>query len=424
MPSYGLIVYGCQMNDYDGEKLAAIMQAAGYEPAGAGRRPDVALVYTCAVRQSATDRARGRITSLGRYKQDDPRAVIGVGGCWPAVEREAVARACPHVDFTFGTTELERVPELVAAARGEAAPAPAEGLAPLRAKWPRANVAIMRGCDNFCSYCVVPYARGRERYRPSEEVLREVEGLVRDGFKDLTLIGQNVNSYRHGDVSFASLLLQADALCDGAFLRFTTNHPRDFDDETVEALGRGRNLGRHLHLPLQSASDAVLRAMNRGYDMARYTDVVAKARRAVPGLCLTTDLLVGFPGETEADFERTFQAVERIRYDSAYIFVYSPRPGTAAAALADAVPRAEKIARLQALGARQREISREINVGLVGREVDALVEGRSAKKADEYAGRLSENKIVNFGGEAEVGEFVRVSITEASSWTLRAEPAR
>ncbi|HUU57228.1 MAG TPA: tRNA (N6-isopentenyl adenosine(37)-C2)-methylthiotransferase MiaB [bacterium] len=421
MPSYELIVYGCQMNDYDGETLAAILRDAGYEPVREGQRPDVALVYTCAVRRSATDRALGRITSLARYKRDDPGIVIGVGGCWPAVEREAILRDCPHVDFTFGTTELERVPAVIAELRGEAAPLPPEGLTPLRARWPRANVSIMRGCNNFCSYCVVPYARGPETYRPPDDVLREVEALVRDGFKDITLIGQNVNSYRHGDVSFASLLLRVDELCEGVFLRFTTNHPRDFDDEAVDALARGRNVARHLHLPLQSGSDAVLRAMNRGYDMAHYVDVVSKVRAAAPGICLTTDLLVGFPGETEADFERTFQAVERIRYDSAYIFFYSARPGTAASALEDSVPRDEKIRRLQAVGARQRAISLEINRGLVGREMSALVEGRSAKKTGEYAGRLSESKIVNFGGDAEVGEFVRVKISAASSWTLRGE---
>lgn len=421
MPSYELIVYGCQMNDYDGEMLAAVLRGAGYEPAPDGRRPDVVLVYTCAVRQSATDRALGRITSLARYKRDAPGTVIGVGGCWPAVERDFIVRACPHVDFTFGTAELERVPALIAETRGEAAPTSPGELTPVRARWPRANVAIMRGCNNFCSYCVVPYARGREECRPPDEILREVESLVRDGFKDITLIGQNVNSYRYGDVTFASLLLRVDDLCDGAFLRFTTNHPRDFDNESVDALGRGRNVARHLHLPLQSGSDAVLLAMNRGYDMAHYVDVVAKVRSAVPGICLTTDLLVGFPGEMEKYFEETFGAVERMRYDSAYIFIYSPRAGTAAAALEDSVPREEKIRRLQAVGARQRAISLEINLGLVGREVEALVEGRSAKKAGEYAGRLSESKIVNFSGRAAVGEFARVKISSASSWTLRGE---
>jgi tRNA-2-methylthio-N6-dimethylallyladenosine synthase len=420
--TYELIVYGCQMNDYDGEKLAGIMEEAGYRPAPPGDIADVVLVYTCAVRESATTRALGRITSLARYKKRKADTVIGVGGCWPAVEKSVIESSCPHVDFTFGTTNLEDVPATVAGIRGQAASPPPDEVRLRRAAWPRANVSIMRGCNNFCTYCVVPYARGPEVCRPIDEVLHEVEELVGTGFKDITLIGQNVNSYRHGGTSFAELLLKADALCDGVFLRFTTNHPRDVNDETVAALGRCRNVGRHLHLPLQSGSDAVLRAMNRDYDVSRYLDVVSKVRKAVPGICLTTDILVGFPGETEDDFEATLGVVERVRYDSAYVFMYSPRAGTAAAALADDVPRPEKVRRLQTVGARQRAIALEINEKMVGSEKLALVEGPSRKNAGEYAGRLSENKIVNFAGRARPGEFVRLEITEASSWTLRGEP--
>jgi tRNA-2-methylthio-N6-dimethylallyladenosine synthase len=421
--TYELIVYGCQMNDYDGEKLAGIMEEAGYRPVAPGDVADVVLVYTCAVRESATARARGRITSLARYKKVKPETVIGVGGCWPAVEKKVIEAACPHVDFTFGTTALENVPAAVAGVRGQVATAAAEEAPLRRGAWPRANVSIMRGCDNFCAYCVVPYARGREVCRPADDVLREVDELVGAGFKDITLIGQNVNSYRHGGTSFAELLARADARCDGAFLRFTTNHPRDVDDETVAVLGEGRDVARHLHLPLQSGSDAVLRAMNRGYGAGRYLDIVARVRQAVPGICLTTDILVGFPGEKEDDFAETLAFVERVRYDSAYVFMYSPRAGTAAAALADDVPRSEKVRRLQTVGARQRAIALEINESMVGNEKSALVEGASRKTAREFAGRLSENKIVNFAGEARVGNYVRLKITGASSWTLRGEPA-
>jgi tRNA-2-methylthio-N6-dimethylallyladenosine synthase len=411
------------MNDYDGEKLAGIMEQAGYRPAPPGDAADVILVYTCAVRESATTRAMGRITSLARHKKEREGVVIGVGGCWPAVERAVIESACPHVDFTFGTTGLEDVPATVAKLRGAAAP-PLPDEAPFRrADWPKANVSIMRGCNNFCSYCIVPYARGREICRPVADVLREVEELVGAGFKDITLIGQNVNSYRYGDTSFADLLLKVDALCDGVFLRFTTNHPRDVDGETVAALAACRNLGRHLHLPLQSGSDTVLRAMKRGYDLRHYLDIVSAVRKAVPGICLTTDVLVGFPGETESDFEATYDVVERVRYDSAYVFMYSPRAGTAAAALPDDVPRPEKVRRLERVAGRQRAIALKINEGMVGSEKAALVEGASRKKAGDYAGRLSENKIVNFAGNARPGEFVRVKITGASSWTLKGEPA-
>jgi tRNA-2-methylthio-N6-dimethylallyladenosine synthase len=203
MPTYELIVYGCQMNDYDGEKLAAIMEEAGYEPAGGADAPDIVIVYTCAVRQSATARAHGRITSLARLKKSNPRTIIGVGGCWPAVEGEFIERTCPHVDFTFGTAGLEKVPAALAEISGQPEPSIPAEVSPLRKSWPRANVAIMRGCNNFCSYCIVPYARGPETYRPVDDVLEEIEELLRAGFKDITLIGQNVNSYRRGGVAFS-----------------------------------------------------------------------------------------------------------------------------------------------------------------------------------------------------------------------------
>ena len=420
MATYALIIYGCQMNDYDGERLAAIMEAAGYEPV-AGDDADVVIVYTCAVRQSATARALGRITELARVKAVNPAAVIAVGGCWPAVEAGVIKAACPHVDVTFGTERLEEVPALVAAARGGRAPSLPAALAPRRRRWPRANVLIMTGCNNFCAYCVVPYARGRERSRPAADIWREVEELVAAGFRDITLIGQNVNSYRAGGVSFAGLLAGADERCEGAVLRFTTNHPRDLGADVAAVMAGGRNLARHVHLPLQSGSDRVLAAMNRGYDLARYEEAVAALRAASPGVALTTDILVGFPGETEEDFRATVAAVERVGFDGAYTFIYSPRPGTAAGRRAETVDRPEKIRRLEAVARRQREISRALNEAMVGREEKVLVEGRSAKNAGDFAGRLSENKIVNCPGPARVGDWVSVRITGASVWGLRGE---
>jgi len=422
MPSYELIVYGCQMNAYDAEQLAAVMEAAGYV-AAEGDGVDVTLVYTCAVRQSATDRALGRIQSLAARKRARPDAVIGVGGCWPAVEAPVIRERCRHVDFTFGTANLAGVPSLVAAARGRPPTDVPADLPPRRRSWPRANVTVTTGCDNYCAYCIVPYARGPERSRPAAAVLAEVSALVAAGFKDITLIGQNVNSYRDGDVTFAELLARADAACDGAVLRFTTNHPRDFGDDVIAAMAAGRNVARHLHLPLQSGSDRVLAAMNRRYAAGYYMDLLARARRALPGLCVTTDLLVGFPGETEKDFEETAAAVTAARFDSAYTFIYSPRPGTAAARLADDVPRPEKIRRLQDLVVRQKEISLARNREFVGQIKTALVEGRSAKDAAAYACRLSENKIANVAAPYRLGDWVRVRLTDASAWAFRGEPA-
>jgi tRNA-2-methylthio-N6-dimethylallyladenosine synthase len=423
MPTFELIVYGCQMNDYDAEVLAAVMAAAGYEEAAPGEDADATLVYTCAVRQSATDRALGRINSLAARKRARPGSVVGVGGCWPAVAADAIRAAAPHVDFTFPTTALERVPALIARARGLDAPDASAVSSPRRRSWPRANVSIMTGCDNFCSYCVVPYARGPEESRTAAAVLGELEELIATGFKDVTFIGQNVNRWRDRGLTFAGLLREADARCDGAFLRFTTNHPRDLGDDVIAALAAGRNLARHLHLPLQSGSDRVLAAMNRGYGRDRYRDIVARARDAVPGVCLTTDILVGFPGETAADFDATFALVEEVRFDGAYTFIYSPRPGTAAAALPDDVPRPEKVRRLQALAHCQQAVSREINERMVGKTVTAVVEGRSARGRGQLAGRLSENKVVNFEGTTAVGAYARVKITAASSWTLVGEVA-
>lgn len=421
MPSYELIVYGCQMNTYDGENLAAVMEAAGYTPAAEGDIPDVTLVYTCAVRQSATERAQGRINALARRKQERPDALIGVGGCWPVVAEAEIKAASPHVDFTFGTTALERVPALIAAARDEGTGPLAPNLPPKRGAWPRAGVAIMMGCDNFCSYCVVPYARGRERSRPEEEVLREVDDLVTSGFRDITLLGQNVNSYRDGDVDFARLLAHVDRLGKDYYLRFTTNHPRDFGPDVVAVMAGGRNIAPHLHLPLQSGSDRILAAMNRGYTAAEYTAKIAAAREFIPGLCLTTDLLVGFPGEEEEDFEGTLAMVRDVRFDSAYTFIYSPRPGTAALKLGDPIPRTEKTRRLQTIIAAQRDISISINTALVGHTLDAYVEGRSARDQRECAGRTASNKIINFAGDYEAGARVRVRVTAASSWNLRGE---
>jgi len=420
MPTYELIVYGCQMNDYDGEVIAAVLEGAGYRPASGGV-PDVTVVYTCAVRQSATDRALGRITALAVRKKEKPDATVVVGGCWSALQGDLIKKLCPHVAFTFGTDALADLPALLAAARGEPPPAAAGFHPPLRRRWPRANVSIMSGCNNYCAYCVVPYARGPERCRPAAEVEAEVDALVARGFGDITLIGQNVNSYRAGGVSFAELLRRVDRRCDGVFLRFTTNHPRDFTGEVTAAAAEARNVARHVHLPLQSGSDRVLAAMNRGYDLEHYKNVVAGLRRAVADVCLTTDLLVGFPGETRDDFELTLAAVEDIRFDSAYTFFYSARPGTAAAALAETLSRSEKVERLEVLARRQREISYELNRRLIGQERLALVEGASARDAGEFAGRISENKVVNFGGDAEVGGWKRVAVTGASAWALRGE---
>jgi tRNA-2-methylthio-N6-dimethylallyladenosine synthase len=279
----------------------------------------------------------------------------------------------------------------------------------------------MRGCDNFCTYCIVPYVRGREAYREPDEVLAEVNELVGAGYKDITLIGQNVNSYKHDDYSFARLLREVNSRCNGVFLRFTTNHPRDFDDEVIAAVSECENVARNVHLPLQAGSDLVLEKMNRGYNREQFIQLAENLRAAKPGLCLTSDIMVGFPGESEEDFEATLNVVRRVRFDGAYTFIYSPRPGTEAAKWQDDVPREEKKRRINELIALQRDISREQNARFLGQTTEVLAEGPSKKDEAELAGHNSENKVVNFAGSADIGEIVSVKVTEASSWTLRGE---
>jgi len=427
METYHLIVYGCQMNVYDGETIATSLQTVGLREVRRPEDADLVIVYTCTVRASAAERAVGRVNALGALTRDDPSKYLAVGGCLPQAEADKLLDACPDVDLVFGTGQLGRIPSFIDLLETGDGPyvlvdeiewEPSVSLA-ARTSPVRANVSIMRGCDNYCSYCIVPYVRGRERSRPARDVLVEVDELVRNGYKDVTLIGQNVNSYRDGGVTFAELLRKVDARCDGAFLRFTTNHPKDMVEDIVAAMADGRNVAQHLHLPLQAGSDRVLDEMNRGYTAAEYVNLVAAIRKAVPGICLTTDVMVGFPTESERDFEKTLALVKEIGFDGAYTFVYSPRGGTAAAKRPDDVAPEEKRRRITELINVQRAISLEKNGAFVGREVIALAEKPSRRTGDETAGRISENKTVNFPGTYAPGETLLVEITEASSWTLR-----
>jgi tRNA-2-methylthio-N6-dimethylallyladenosine synthase len=427
METYHLIVYGCQMNVYDGEAIATSLQAAGLREVERPEDANLIIVYTCTVRASAAERAVGRVNALGALTRDTPAKYLAVGGCLPQAEADSLLDVCPDVDLVFGTGQLGRVPSFIDLLETGDGPfvlvdetewEPSVSVS-ARTSPVRANVSIMRGCDNYCSYCIVPYVRGRERSRPAADVLNEVDELVRNGYKDITLIGQNVNSYRDGDVSFAGLLRRVDTLCNGAFLRFTTNHPKDMGEDVVGAMADGRNVARHLHLPLQAGSDRILAEMNRGYTAAEYVELVGAIRKAVRGICLTTDLMVGFPTESEREFEETLGLIKEIGFDGAYTFVYSPREGTAAATRPDDVPPEEKRRRITELIIVQREISQERNKAFVGREVIALAEKPSRRTPDETAGRISENKTVNFPGVYAPGEMLPVEITEASSWTLR-----
>ncbi|MEW6723620.1 MAG: tRNA (N6-isopentenyl adenosine(37)-C2)-methylthiotransferase MiaB [Bacillota bacterium] len=428
---YHILTYGCQMNVHDSETLAGILENTGYEPTGRPEEADFILLNTCAVRQTAEERILGRLGELKRFKYERPGIIIGVCGCVPQQKgaAERIMQRAPHVDLIFGTHNLHRLPELLArAGKGQRVievvegAGRAEGLPMRRQGGHAAWVNITYGCDNFCSYCIVPYVRGRERSRPPEAVLEEVQQLAREGYLEITLLGQNVNSYGRdlrGSVTFAGLLRQLDAIPGLERLRYMTSHPRDFTDELIEVIAGSSKVCEHFHLPLQAGSDRILRAMNRGYTQEHYLGLIEKIRRAVPGASLTTDIIVGFPGETEEDFLETMRVVDQLRYDAAFTFMYSPRGGTPAAARPDQIAAEVKKERLARLMRRQNEISREINKHLVGTRAEVLVEGESATDPAMYTGRTRTNKPVLFPACPDLsGSLQSIRITEARTFTL------
>ncbi|MCL6451828.1 MAG: tRNA (N6-isopentenyl adenosine(37)-C2)-methylthiotransferase MiaB, partial [Acetobacteraceae bacterium] len=392
-PAYHLITFGCQMNQHDSEVMGGMLEAMGYRPVDTPEQADLVLINTCCVRGSAEERAYGRIGQLKALKEKRPGLVLAVAGCM--VQQDGAARALldrhPHVDLVLGTFDLPRLPELVArAAAGErveaVSPGPVsvearEGLPAARAPGVRAWVNITYGCDNLCSYCVVPLVRGPQRSRRLGDIVCEVEGLVERGFKEVTLLGQNVNAYGRdlpGSPGLADLLTRLNRVPGLLRIRFTTSHPRDFTPKLVEAIAGLDKVCEHFHLPAQAGSNRVLALMNRGYDREHYLSLVAHIRRVMPLAGVTTDLMVGFPGEGEEDFQDTLDLVRRAEFDAAFTFIYSPRPRTPAAGLEGQVPHEVKQERLERLMAVQYPISLARNQALVGSEVEVLVEGPSA----------------------------------------------
>jgi tRNA-2-methylthio-N6-dimethylallyladenosine synthase len=420
---YHLITFGCQMNDHDSEIIAGILEGMGFRAVDRAEAADLVVVNTCCVRASAENKVYARLGELGRLKRLKPHLVIAVGGCLPQREgaAEELVRRFPQVDVIFGARNLHRLPELLARAAvgrpvvGLWAPPdePPEGLPARRAPGVKAWVTVMYGCNNFCSYCVVPFVRGPERSRPPEAILAEVEDLVRRGYREVTLLGQNVNAYGRdiGNVTFADLLRRLDRVPGLMRIRFTTSHPRDFDDRLIEAMAGGRHICEHVHLPVQAGSNRILARMNRGYTREQYLDLVGRLRAVLPGVGLTTDVMVGFPGEEDEDFEATLDLVRRVRFDAAFTFVYNPRPGTPAAAWPDQVPPEVRRRRIQELITLQRQISLENNRAEEGRVVEVLVEGPSETDPARLCGRTRNFKMVVFPGPGDlVGKLVRVEI--------------
>ena len=421
--------YGCQMNVADSELMLGQLRRAGFERVEEAAHADVILVNTCAIREHAEQRIYGRLGELSRYKVRRPGVVLGVAGCMAQHLRDRLIEKVPQVDLVIGPDGYRDLPALVDQAREEPTLAVRLSrvetygdLTPARADGVRAWVSIMRGCDKFCTFCIVPYVRGRERSLPADEVIRQVEHAAAEGFKEIVFLGQTVNAYKQGDVDFAELLRRADRVDGIERIRFTSPHPADMTDRAVEAIGACAKVMPQVHLPLQSASNAVLERMKRIYTIEQYEALVEKLRAAVPDLALTTDIIVGFPGETDSDFEATRAAMRRIRYDGAFLFKYSPRPGARSAAWDDDVPDAEKARRITALIEDQKEASLERNAGTIGTEVEVLVEGTSKKSADHWFGKTRQFKTAVFRhGEERVGDTLRMRVAAVSPYTLFGE---
>lgn len=448
---YRIITYGCQMNDRDSEAIAATLHELGLEPASAGEPPELVIFNTCCIRETAERKIIGKILELRLVKEQQPSLLVGVGGCLTQQPgtAEALARRAPWLDFIFGTHNLARLPVLVAMARARAKLRAETGdrpAGPVIEVWPEpkgpladqprpqtdgavtAHVSVSFGCNNYCSYCIVPHVRGRERSRQPDAVVSEVVDLARTGVREVTLLGQNVNSYGHdlpGEIDFARLLTMVDAAAapEGLLrIRFMTSHPKDLSPALISAMAELPTVCEHIHLPVQSGSDEILRRMNRRYTRSHYLELVRALRAAMPGVGLTTDIITGFPGETERDFEDTLDLVRTAAFDGAFTFAYSRRSGTSAADLPDQVPYDVKRRRLAALNRLQEQISRERLARLVGTVHEVLFLGPSEKDQAVLGGRTRSFHYVLVPGDAALtGQALPVRITDARTWTLSGE---
>ena len=436
-----MFVYGCQMNFAEAERMEGQLREIGFENTEDAERADLILMHTCCVRETAEDKAYGKIGEIKRLKHEKPSLLFGVTGCMAQKESDALIRRAPHIDFVLGTGrigELSRVVEELFAERegnnarhvvdvSENGALPEDGT-PARQGTVSAWVPIMYGCDNFCTYCIVPYVRGRERSRLPEDILREIEEAAAKGFKEITLLGQNVNSYGKDRklADFAELLQMADKVDGIERVRFMTSHPKDLSPRLIAAVRDGQHICEHFHLPVQHGSDSILKAMNRNYTTERYKDLVRSIRENVPGASLTTDLIVGFPGETDEDFDSLLDFLREIRYDAAYTFLYSPRSGTPAAKLDGQVPDEVKHERLERLMALQNQISLEQNQKLDGTVQEVLIEGPSRTDETIWTGRTRTGKIVLWPHQKRegVGELAQIKITQPQTWVLKGERER
>lgn len=428
--------YGCQMNEHDEEVMAGILESMGYSRTDDTNDADVILLNTCAVRENAEDKVFGKLGELKHLKLNNPEVILGVCGCMS--QEEAVVNRIltkhQHVDIIFGTHNIHRLPQILHNAymskemvvevwskEGDII----ENLPKTRNDNIRGWINITYGCDKFCTYCIIPYTRGKERSRLPEDVLAEVQELADKGYQEITLLGQNVNSYGSdlgdGSYTFASLLADVQKI-NIPRVRFSTSHPWQFTDEMIEVLSNGGNLMPHVHLPVQAGSDHVLKLMRRQYSGESYRELYNKLRSQIPNVSITTDIIVGFPTETDEQFQETMALVNDCQFDGAFTFIYSPREGTPAARMSDNIPTEVKKARLQELNKKVNADSLQHNQGYIGQELDVLVVGRSQKGENTYAGYTPQSKAINFiADDSYIGKIVKVRVTEARTWSMQGE---
>ena len=432
MAKLHLITYGCQMNEYDSERVAGLPRERQYELTDDAGTADLILVNTCAIREKAEDKVFSKLGELKRLKAIRPELLIGVMGCMAQLQQATIFRRAPHVDLVFGSPAIARVGDLVERARREGRPVLETGEAPLvkiTAKPPTADrlkafVTVMEGCEKHCTFCVVPRTRGRERSHPPAAIVAEIEGLVAGGCREVTLLGQTVNAYGRDLIpptDLAELFARVNDVAGLQRIRFTTSNPYNLTPRLIRAMREVPKVCEWFHLPLQSGSDAVLERMNRGYTRAHYLDLIAALRDAEPAMAFSTDIIVGFPGETEADFAATVEMIERVGYDNVFVFRYSRRPGTPAATMPEQVADDVKADRNRRLLEVVERVTGARSARLAGRTMEVLVDGVSRRNPGELAGRTRCNRVVNFDGQGQVvvGDVVRVRVTEALPHSLR-----
>lgn len=430
-PGFYIETFGCQQNEADSERLAGMCVLMGYKPADTAETAKLILLNTCAIREHAEKRALSIIGETGHRKKEDPETVIGVGGCMVTQSHRAekIKMSYPYVSFTFDTGAIHLLPELVLdALTGKKRRfvisdnyGISEGIPTYRKESFKAWLSVMYGCNNFCSYCIVPYVRGRERSRRPEDILEEARGLIEGGAKDITLLGQNVNSYGKdaGYMDIASLMREICKIPGDFRVRFMTSHPKDASDELIRVIAEEEKVAKHFHLPVQSGSNDVLSRMNRKYTVEKYLEIIEKIKAWVPGVSITSDIIVGFPGETEKDFEATMELLKKVRFDLIFSFIYSPRKGTPAAEMENQIPAEISSERFRRMTEMQDEISKERNKRFVGEKLRVLCEDVSKTDKTVLTGRADSPRPIHFkGDEAMIGEWAQVEITEADKYNL------